>query len=107
MAEAQSTYGEYFDRRSVREMADYLRYDGSPGYQVVDMSLDADERRYLGPHLGDHPVSRAWREADFRISFAKNKTHAYAFYTLTLKNILTCTAGEPRTSWGCRPGGST
>ena len=87
VAEAQSTYGEYFDRRSVREMADCLGYDGSPGYQVVDMTLDADERRYLGPHLGDHPVSRAWREADFRVSFAKNKTHAYAFYTLTLKNI--------------------
>ena len=34
-----------------------------------------------------HPVSRVWRDADFRISFAKNKTHAYAYYTLTLKNI--------------------
>lgn len=87
VVEAQSTYGEYFDKRSVREMADYLGYDGSAGYEVVDMSLDADEVRYLGPHLGRHPVSRAWREADFRISFAKNKTHAYAFYTLTLKNI--------------------
>jgi cholesterol oxidase len=87
VVEAQSTYGEYFDRRSVREVADYLGYDGSAGYEVVDMTLDADERRHLGPHLGEHPVSRAWREAGFRISFAKNKTHAYAFYTLTLKNI--------------------
>jgi hypothetical protein len=51
------------------------------------MTEDADENRYLGSHLGFHPVSRAWREADFRISFAKNKTHAYAYYTLTLKNI--------------------
>jgi hypothetical protein len=51
------------------------------------MTLDADEQRDLGPHLGIHPVSRTWREADFRISFAKNKTHAYAYYTLTLKCI--------------------
>lgn len=87
VVEAQSTYGEYFDRRSVREMADYLGYDGKAGYEVVDMTLDADESRHLGPHLGNHPVSRVWREADFRISFAKNKTHAYAYYTLTLKNI--------------------
>jgi len=87
VVEAQSTYGEYFDRRSVREMADYLGYDGSAGYEVVDMTLDADETRDLGPHLGVHPVSRAWQEAGFRISFAKNKTHAYAFYTLTLKNV--------------------
>jgi uncharacterized protein (DUF362 family) len=87
VVEAQSTYGEYFDKRSVKEMAAYLGYDGQAGYEVVDMTLDADEQRNLGPHLGMHPVSRAWREADFRISFAKNKTHAYAYYTLSLKNI--------------------
>jgi len=87
VVEAQSTYGEYFDKRSVREMADYLGYDRNAGYEVVDMTLDVDETRYLGPHLGNHPVSRSWREADFRISFGKNKTHAYAYYTLTLKNI--------------------
>ncbi|MBW6504255.1 DUF362 domain-containing protein [bacterium] len=87
VVEAQSTYGEYFDRRSVREMAEYLGYDRKAGYEVVDMTLDADVIQHLGPHLGNHPVSRSWREADFRISFAKNKTHAYAYYTLTLKNI--------------------
>jgi uncharacterized protein (DUF362 family) len=88
VVEAQSTYGEYFDKRSVLEMAEYLGYDRKAGYEVVDMTLDADETLYLGPRLGDHPVSRCWREADFRISFAKNKTHAYAYYTLTLKNIF-------------------
>jgi uncharacterized protein (DUF362 family) len=87
VVEAQSTYGEYFDRRSVREMAEYLGFDGKAGYRVVDMTDDASERRQFGPHLGLHPVSTVWRDADFRISFAKNKTHAYAYYTLTLKNI--------------------
>jgi uncharacterized protein (DUF362 family) len=87
VVEAQSTYGEYFDKRSVKEMAEYLGYDGQAGYEVVDMTLDADEQRNLGPHLGMHPVSRAWREADFRVSFAKNKTHSYTYYSLTLKNI--------------------
>jgi uncharacterized protein (DUF362 family) len=87
VVEAQSTYGEFFDKRSVREMAGYLGYDGAAGYEVVDMTLDADEQRNLGAKLGTHPVSRAWQEADFRISFAKNKTHSYAFYSLTLKNI--------------------
>jgi uncharacterized protein (DUF362 family) len=32
-------------------------------------------------------VGPTWRDADFRISFAKNKTHTFANYTLTLKNI--------------------
>lgn len=87
VVEAQSTYGEYFDRRSVQEMAEYLGFDERAGYEVIDMTEDATEKRHLGPHLGLHPVSRVWRDADFRISFAKNKTHAYAYYTLTLKNI--------------------
>jgi uncharacterized protein (DUF362 family) len=87
VVEAQSTYGEYFDKRSVPEVARYLGYDASVGCKIIDMTEDGDKSEYLGPYLGFHPVSRAWREADFRISFAKNKTHAYAYYTLTLKNI--------------------
>ena len=54
---------------------------------VVQLTLDVVDMRSLVPHLGLHPVARSSLEADFRISFAKNKTHAYAYYTLTLKNI--------------------
>lgn len=85
VVEAQSTYGEFFDHRSVQDVGSYLGYDRSAGYELVDMTLDVDEERNFGPPLGVHPVSRTWRESDFRISFAKNKTHAYAYYTLTLK----------------------
>lgn len=89
VVEAQSTYGEYFYNRRVREVAEYLGYamDGSRGYRVVDLTEDEYEERYLGPHLGRHRVPLTWMKADFRISFAKNKTHAYSYYTLTLKNI--------------------
>jgi uncharacterized protein (DUF362 family) len=87
VVEAQSTYGEFFDKRRVRELAEYLGYDESAGYKVIDMTEDVTEKKHLGPNLGLHPVSRVWMDADFRISFAKNKTHAYAYYTLTLKNI--------------------
>ena len=87
VVEAQSTYGQYFDKRRVREVAEYLGFDEDVGFKVVDMTEDASEMRQLGPHLGYHPVSRVWQAADYRISFAKNKTHAYAYYTLTLKNI--------------------
>lgn len=89
VVEAQSTYGEYFDNRRVREVAKYLGYviDGSAGYELVDLTEDQYEKQHLGPHLGYHHVPLTWKNADFRISFAKNKTHAYAYYTLTLKNI--------------------
>jgi uncharacterized protein (DUF362 family) len=32
-------------------------------------------------------VGKTWKDADFRISFAKNKTHISCYYTLTIKNI--------------------
>jgi uncharacterized protein (DUF362 family) len=89
VAEAQSTYGQYFTNRRVREVAEYLGYavDGSAGYKVLDLTEDDYEEKTLGPHLGYHRVPLTWKNADFRISFAKNKTHVYSYYTLTLKNI--------------------
>jgi uncharacterized protein (DUF362 family) len=89
VVEAQSTYGQYFNNCRVLEVAEYLGYaiDGRAGYKMVDLTEDQSEDHNLGPHLGRHPVPLTWKNADFRISFAKNKTHAYAFYTLTLKNV--------------------
>ncbi|MEJ2673553.1 MAG: DUF362 domain-containing protein, partial [Deltaproteobacteria bacterium] len=89
VVEAQSTYGEFFNNRRVLEVAEYLGYaiDGSAGYKLVDLTEDASEEQNLGTYLGPHPVPLTWKNADFRISFAKNKTHAYAYYTLTLKNV--------------------
>jgi len=89
VVEAQSTYGEYFTNRGVRDVAAYLGYavDGSRGYDVVDLTTDRQVHRHFGPALGYHPVPVTWRDADFRVSFAKNKTHSYAFYTLTIKNV--------------------
>lgn len=88
VVEAHSTYGEFFDNRRVEDLAAYLGYDNDEGtYKLVDLTEDAYEERHFGPKLGYHRVPLTWRDADFRISFAKNKTHAYAYYTLTLKNV--------------------
>jgi uncharacterized protein (DUF362 family) len=87
VVEAQSTYSEFFTNRDVPTLARYLGYnDNDQKYKVVDLSEGyvvyhspaADKNRDV------HPL---WRDADFRISFAKNKTHAYAFYSLAIKNI--------------------
>jgi uncharacterized protein (DUF362 family) len=88
VVEAQSTYGEYFNNRSVEAVATYLGYDPvRDGYRLVDLTEDSYEEQHLGSHLGLHRVPLTWKNADFRISFAKNKTHCYSYYTLTLKNI--------------------
>jgi len=40
--------------------------------------------------LGEHFVGESWRDADFRISFAKNKTHDVSRCTLVIKNTYGC-----------------
>jgi uncharacterized protein (DUF362 family) len=85
IVEAQSTYGNYYENREVVKVAKYVGYTGK-NYRIVDLTEEMADYDY-GGRLGKHKVGPTWRDADFRISFAKNKTHTFANYTLTLKNI--------------------
>jgi uncharacterized protein (DUF362 family) len=85
VVEAQSTYTVFFTNRDVPTLARYIGLKGGK-YKVIDISENTEPFDY-GNTLGNHEVHPAWRDADFRISFAKNKTHSYAYYTLTIKNI--------------------
>ena len=85
VGEARSTYGTFFTNREVKTVAEYIGLKGRD-YRIIDLSEDLEEFQYSGK-LGKHFVNREWMNADFRISFAKNKTHIYAYYTLTIKNI--------------------
>ena len=86
VVEAQSTYGNYYDNRDVVTVAEYVGYSQSKNYRIVDLTNEMVEHDY-GGRLGKHFVGRTWRDADFRVSFAKNKTHMFSNYTLTLKNV--------------------
>ena len=85
VGEARSTYGAFFTNREVKTVAGYIGLK-EKNYRIIDLSEDLEEFQYSGK-LGKHWVNREWKAADFRISFAKNKTHVYTYYTLTLKNI--------------------
>jgi uncharacterized protein (DUF362 family) len=85
VAEARSTYGVFYTNREVATVARHIGYS-EENYRVIDLSLDLEPHAFSGT-LGAHYVNREWKAADFRISFAKNKTHVYALYTLTLKCI--------------------
>ena len=84
-AEARSTYGTFFTNREVKTVAHHIGLT-EKNYHVIDLSEDLEEYQYEGK-LGKHWVNREWKRADFRIAFAKNKTHSYAIYTLTIKDI--------------------
>ena len=86
VVEAQSAYGNYYLDRGVENVARVCGYRPQGRYRIVDLTLEKVEHRFQGP-LGTHSVGATWKDAEFRISFAKNKTHTWAWYTLTLKNI--------------------
>ena len=86
LVEAQSTLGNYYMNREVVKVAKYLGYSTEKNYRIVDLTEEKEPYDY-GGRLGKHFAGPTWRDADFRVSFAKNKTHVFCNYTLTLKNI--------------------
>ena len=94
IVEAQSCYGNEFAKREVAHVAAYVGY-GAKNYRVVDLTLEKVPHTFPPP-LGAHAVGPTWRDADFRISFAKNKTHTWAVYTLTIKNIYGALAEQDK-----------
>ncbi|HOV14756.1 MAG TPA: DUF362 domain-containing protein [Spirochaetota bacterium] len=96
VVEAQSTYGNYFTNREVLTVMDYIGLKSDGKFKMKDLTDESDwsepEIPFTGPlktteKLGSTPVPKVWKDADFRISFAKNKTHLYCYYTLTIKCI--------------------
>lgn len=83
--ESQNVFGNWFENRDVKTVAKYIGYSGK-NYKIVDITEEKVPYDY-GGRLGEHWVGPTWRDANFRISFAKNKTHFGCYFTLTIKNI--------------------
>lgn len=92
VVESRCVLSKWYDNREVATVAAAAGYTGE-GYEIADLSTEAVKHTFSGV-LGDHFVGRTWKEADYRISFAKNKTHPAARCTLSLKNIFGCTTEE-------------
>jgi uncharacterized protein (DUF362 family) len=88
VVEARNVYDYSYQGRNVKTVAAMAGYSGK-GYRIEDLSEQKEPFNYGGV-LGEHVVGRAWRDADYRISFAKNKSHWQCFYTGCLKNIYGC-----------------
>ena len=88
VVESHNVYDYSYQDRTVQAVAAMAGYSGV-GYRIANLSEEKEPWDYGGV-LGEHVVGRAWRDADYRISFAKNKTHWQCFYTGCLKNIYGC-----------------
>lgn len=85
VVESRNVYGNWFRNRRVENVAIHAGYNPT-NYSIVDLTEDAVSHTYKGS-LGKYLAGKTWRDADFRISFAKNKTHFSCYFTLTIKNI--------------------
>jgi uncharacterized protein (DUF362 family) len=89
VVESQMVWSIFYNDRTVKRVAEMLGYSGE-GYEIVDLTMEPKLYDYGDSTLGRHSVGRTWKEADYRISFAKNKTHFQSYYTGCMKNIYGC-----------------
>jgi hypothetical protein len=85
VVEAPTIYDRFYGRRSVAEVARYFRLE-SPSYRLVDVSTEQVPHVFRRG-LGQATVGRTWKEADFRISFGKMRSHPVELAYLSVANV--------------------
>ncbi len=83
--EGRNLYDFYYEHRSVAEVAAYFGYE-SPRYRIVDASAEQIPHEYVRG-CAQYSVSSTWKDADFRMSFGKLRSHPIEQVYLTLANL--------------------
>ncbi|HXH41776.1 MAG TPA: DUF362 domain-containing protein [Thermoanaerobaculia bacterium] len=82
--ESETIYDRFYANRSVASVARYLGFD-SNAYRIVDASSEQVVHSY-SRGLAQTTIARTWRDADFRISFAKMRSHPIELAYLSVAN---------------------
>ena len=82
--EAPSLYDQFYDGRSVKELAAYFGYEGV--YRIVDAGEDQVAHEYPRG-LGTNAISATWLSADVRISLPKLRAHCSEGAHLSIANL--------------------
>jgi uncharacterized protein (DUF362 family) len=85
IVESANIYDQFFEHRSVAELAAYFGMQEC-GLPIVDASGDQVPHAYFRGMAQD-TISRSWKEADFRISFGKMRSHPIEMAYLTIGNL--------------------
>ena len=83
--EGRNIYDRFFQNRSVRDVADYFGVR-SDNYRVVDTEEDQVQNQY-SRGMAQYTIAKTWRDADFRISFPKLRSHPIEMALLCVGNI--------------------
>jgi uncharacterized protein (DUF362 family)/rubrerythrin len=85
LVESANIYDQFFGHRSVQEVAAYFGI-AKCGLPIVDGSSDQVPHSYFRG-MAQNTISRSWKEADFRISFGKMRSHPIEMAYLTIGNL--------------------
>src|SRR5439155_518750 len=84
VVESPNIYDQFYRHRSVPEVARYFDIP-APEFRPVDLGDDQVPHAY-GRGMAQYSVGRTWRDADFRISFAKLRSHPVEHVHLSIAN---------------------
>lgn len=85
LVESANIYDRFFDHRTVAEVAAYFGMQEC-GLPIVDASNDQVAHAYFRG-MAQNTISRSWKDADFRISFGKMRSHPIEMAYLTIGNL--------------------
>jgi len=85
LVESANIYDQFFEHRSVAEVAAYFGMEVC-GLPIVDASADQVPHSYIRG-MAQNTISQRWKEADYRISFGKMRSHPIEMAYLTIGNL--------------------
>lgn len=85
VVDSPTIYDRFYRNRRVRDVAHYFGIE-SEDFRIVDLSEDQVPHTYLRG-MAQHSVGRTWKEADFRICFAKMRSNPVDVATLTVATL--------------------
>lgn len=83
--EGRNIYDTFFENRSVANVADYFGIQ-SDDYRIADTAEEQVTHAY-SRGMAQYTIAQSWRDADFRISFPKLRSHPIEMALLTVGNI--------------------
>jgi len=96
VCEARNDVGRMLQNHTVDFVSQQIGYEPKGRYKIVDLSLESLPFTFLYKGKKGNikkwkdKVGKSWKEADFRITFAKLKTHEHDWMTLAVKNVYGC-----------------
>ncbi|UCH94436.1 MAG: DUF362 domain-containing protein, partial [Candidatus Aminicenantes bacterium] len=96
VCESQNVVGTMLKNHNVEFIAPLIGYDPKGRYKIVDLTHEPLKFKYLYKNKQGKlkkwkdKVGKTWKEADFRITFPKCKTHEEDWLTLGIKNVFGC-----------------